>query len=109
MTSVSVNVPDIDPVLSFWHSYDFEENWDGGVLEASIDDGLSWTDLGQWVTQNDYSHSLNNSPNPLAGRSAFSGSSDGYVNTLIDLSSFSGQAILMRFRVGSDDSRGAPE
>ena len=34
-----------DTRLSFWHRYYFEEGFDGGVLELSVDSGLTWRDV----------------------------------------------------------------
>ncbi|MBI4606316.1 MAG: S8 family serine peptidase, partial [Planctomycetes bacterium] len=35
--------------LAFWHAFDFEEGFDGAVLEVSGDGGATWTDLGPQV------------------------------------------------------------
>jgi hypothetical protein len=40
-------------VLRFWHSYDTEAAWDGGVVEISVNGG-AWTDLGNDMFQNGY-------------------------------------------------------
>ena len=31
--------------ISFWHKYDFEKNKDGGIIETSYDNGLSWQNI----------------------------------------------------------------
>ena len=31
-----------DPQLTFWHTYQFEPDVDGGVLEISTNDGEDW-------------------------------------------------------------------
>ncbi|NOX30452.1 MAG: DUF11 domain-containing protein [Actinobacteria bacterium] len=88
-------------VLRFWHSYDTELGWDGGVVEVSTD-GTIWTDAGAMFTQNGYPVTLNSSPNPLSARQAFSGNSAGYIESVVDLSSFSGSSLYVRFRFGTD-------
>lgn len=93
--------------LTFWHHYNTETSWDGGVVEVSTDTGASWSDLGAQMAENGYNVTLNSSTNPLAGRSAFSGNSGGYIKTTVDLSGFAGDDILIRFRLGSDSSVGS--
>jgi len=41
---------------------------------------------------------------PLAGRNAFSGYSGGYVETVVDLGSYAGRNVRLRFRLGTDSS-----
>ncbi len=94
-------------VLSFWHYYNTEASFDGGVVEISVDDGAIWADLGTAMIQNGYNGSINDSAyNPIAGRRAFTGSNDGYQETIVDLSGYSGAEVRLRFRMTSDDSAG---
>ncbi|GJM34350.1 MAG: hypothetical protein DHS20C18_33510 [Saprospiraceae bacterium] len=93
-----------NPTLSFWHFYNTETNWDGGVVEISTD-GNSWDDLGGQMISNGYDGALNiNADNVLSGRPAFHGDSGDWINTIVDLSSYAGQEVLLRFRLGSDGS-----
>jgi len=74
--------------MSFWHNYDFaqfpevagvqaQEFHSGGVLEISTD-GTTWSDLGPYITSGAYNGTVAAAAmNPLAGRSAWCGSSDG--------------------------------
>ena len=91
--------------LRFWHDYNTENSYDGGVVEYSTDGGTSWTDLGSLITQNGYSGTISGAhQNPLANRSAFEGAGGGYLETIADLSSLSGQSVKVRFRMGTDTS-----
>ncbi len=93
--------------LRFWHKYDFEQGWDGGVLEISTDGGTTYGDLGSFITSNGYDSSLQSySENPIAGRSAWSGSAD-WQEVVVDLSSFGPGDITVRFRLGCDGYQGA--
>ncbi len=93
------------PTLTFWHDYNTEPGYDGGVVEISSDGGSSWSDLGSAMTANGYNSSLNTCcSNPLGGRQAFSGSSGEYLQTTIDLSAWTGEQVLLRWRMGSDSS-----
>lgn len=90
--------------LGFWHSYNTEANFDGGVVELSTD-GVVWNDLGPYMTQGGYNSTISTSyGSPIGGRAAFSGNSGGYVKTLVDLDSYPGQDVYIRFRMASDSS-----
>lgn len=90
--------------LRFWHDYDFESGYDGGVVEISVGGG-AWQDLASRFTQNGYGAQLSDGyQNPIGGRSAFTGSSGGYQLSVVDLSEWSGQAVRLRFRIGTDTS-----
>jgi uncharacterized repeat protein (TIGR01451 family) len=104
--SLILDLPGILPsnmALSFWHFYDLESNFDGGVIEISTDGGNTWTDLGPHILQNGYDHVLiGDTLNPLAGREAFSGYSYDWLQTLVDLSGFAGKEVQIRFRLATD-------
>jgi len=90
--------------LGFWHSYNTEANFDGGVVEISTD-GAVWNDLGPYMTQGGYNSTISLVyGSPIGGRAAFSGNSGGYVETLVDLDSYAGQDVYIRFRMASDSS-----
>ena len=93
--------------LSFWHNYDLETDYDGGVVELTSNNGSTWTDIGSLATQNGYDSTIwDGSRSPIATRSAFSGSSGGFVQTLIPLNSYAGKTVSIRFRLGTDESLG---
>lgn len=92
--------------LSFQHLHNAENAWDGGVVEISTNNGSTWSDLGNFFTANGYTTTLNSSTSPLSGRRAFSGNSTTFKLSVIDLSSFRGQTVRIRFRFGSDNSTG---
>ncbi|MGD9795362.1 MAG: M36 family metallopeptidase, partial [Acidimicrobiia bacterium] len=92
-------------VLRFTHRYDTEHPFDGGVVEASTD-GVNWSGLDAHFFENGYNSTIEPGANPLANQRAFSGSSHGFVRSAIDLSSFDGSSIRLRFRMGSDASVG---
>jgi hypothetical protein len=88
--------------LAFWHRYDMETAWDGGVLEISANGG-AWQDLGDRITAGGYNYTLSSvQDNPLGGRRAWSGNSDGWREVLVDLSTYAGSSVRIRFRWGGD-------
>ena len=102
----------LDPIVletnsqfGFWHYYDTEFGWDGGIVEISTDGGSNWDDLGPLMTENGYNSVLGQNQNSdIANRAAFSGNSDGYIFTTIDLSSYGTASVQIRFLFGEDDN-----
>ncbi len=93
-----------NPQLNFWHNYDTETSWDGGVVEISTDGGSNWADLGPQFIQNGYNETIEVNPaSGISGREAFTGNSLGYIQSKVDLSSFVGQTAKIRFRFASDE------
>ena len=81
-----------------------ESGYDGGVLELSAD-GVSWQDATTFgaFLQNGYNDTLSTGySNPIGGRSAWSGDSSTYVETVLELSQMPGNQIWLRFRLGAD-------
>jgi len=68
------------PILSFWHRYNMETNHDFGLVEISTNAGASWT--------------------TLLGVTGFSNT--GWEQVKIDLTPYSRQASLIRFRLDSN-------
>ena len=95
-------IPTHGTVLSFWHSYDTEEHWDGGLLQISTDNKSSWEDLGAYFSQNGYNDYIDNNSNIPA----FSGTSGGYIQSVVDLSAFAGQGVYIRFWMHCDPAEG---
>ena len=108
ITSPPVTVTGTRTILNFRHKYSVENTWDGGVLEIKIGGGQFQDVLvagGTFLTGG-YTTTLNSSPNPLAGRFAWSGATqEGFLLTSVQLpvSTF-GQNVQFRWRLGSNDS-----
>ena len=94
--------------LSFWHQYKTEYDYDGAVIEISTDGGATWSDLGPYITANGYTGVLSSDyENPLGGRMAWTGNLIAWTEVTVDLSSFAGQSVNIRWRLGCDSSLGA--
>jgi hypothetical protein len=83
--------------LEFWHWVTLETDKDGGVLEISVDGG-AWTDVGPWITQGGYNGTMTGN-NPIAGRSAWTGSYLSWRRTVVDLSAWAGSSVRLRWRL----------
>jgi hypothetical protein len=94
--------------LTFLHIYNLEEDFDGGVLEASTNGGTSWSDMRVNITSGGYNGVISDAfNNPLHGRPAWTGNSGGYTRVVVNLTPYAGQDLLFRFRLGTDDSLAA--
>ena len=91
--------------LSFWHTFNLEDGFDGGVLELSTDGGMNWIDLGANIIEGGYNGRISTCcENPLGGRLAWTGGELGRMTqVVVDVSEFSGPR-QVRFRFGSDAS-----
>ena len=111
--------------MSFRNNYSTEHDpppaevfWDGYVLEVSTPnisggDFLDITDphVGGSFVSGGYTGEIDGTAeNPLAGRMAWSGTSGGYIDTVINMGpNLAGQTVTFRFRMGTDEARVIPE
>ena len=92
--------------LHFRHSYDLENGRDGAVLEISINNGpfVDFVAAGGGNLQ--YSGTISTDfQSPIAGRSAWTGNSGGYVDIFAQMPlSALGKTVRLRFRLATDCS-----
>lgn len=100
--------------IGFYHRYNTEATWDGGVVEYSINGGTTWLDAGPYFTEHGYPSSISNiSGTAIAGRPAFTGNSDtqfsatGFIHSTIRLVLGAPQSLLIRFRMVTDANTAA--
>ena len=108
---LSPNIPvvqDAGPLrMSFRNNFNLQDGFDGAVLEISFDDGLTFQDIiaaGGTFASGGYNGTISDCcGNPLAGRQAWTGNSDGFITTTVNLP---GQPLsfILRWRLGSDSS-----
>ncbi|MCK4266335.1 MAG: hypothetical protein KAX31_03580, partial [Thermoplasmata archaeon] len=84
--------------MDMWHWYDFWPTWEGGLLDVTTDNGISW----QRITPEDgYDGIINPGWGcPIEGNDAFTGASGGYVHDVFDLSPYIGSVIKLRWWMG---------
>src|SRR5205085_8254880 len=85
--------------LTFWHRYNFEDGYDGGVVEVSTDGGTTWVDVlagGGSFASGGYNGTISGSfGSPIAGRPAWTGGSstvatDSMTQVVVNLGAFAG-------------------
>ena len=97
--------------LTFRNKYDLESGYDGCVLEISIGGG-AFQDIiaaGGAFVSGGYNGTISatSTSTPLAGRSAWTGTSTGFVTSVVDLPpAAAGQSVVLRWRVATDLSLG---
>ncbi|MBH8558386.1 M36 family metallopeptidase [Hymenobacter negativus] len=93
-------------VLSFYHYFDFEGSYDGGTVEISTNNGTTWQNPATLWIQNGYNSTFDASTT-APGQKCFSGRSvtgtAGFIRSALDLRSFAGMPMLVRFRTRTDN------
>jgi hypothetical protein len=99
--------------LTFRHNFNLEASsedpnlgFDGGVLELSMDGGQTFQDITAWGSfeSGGYNRTISSDRgSPIAGRQAWSGNSNGFITTVVNLPSELLGAVL-RWRMASDNS-----
>lgn len=89
-------VPSVNPVLTFDHYYNIEEQWDFGMVQVSTDNGETWKSLENANTRSDaveegYPTIKENVP-------GFTGTNGKWTTETFDLSAYAGKDVLVSFR-----------
>jgi hypothetical protein len=88
----------VDPNLGF----------DGGVLEISFDGGNTFQDIleaGGFFVMGGYNRTISTDRgSPIAGRQAWSGDSEGFITTEVNVPNIPPKPIRLRWRMASDSS-----
>ncbi len=102
-------VPGNLSILSFRHYFSTEAGYDGGMIDISTNNGSNWTSAAPYFIQNGYNGviyeykpadtSYGTTPWP-----AFTGNltDSAFIQSSIDLSSFAGKVVKLRFRMYND-------
>jgi hypothetical protein len=94
--------------LIFWHRFQFEDGYDGGVVEVSTDGGATWVDViagGGSFVSGAYNGTISPSyGSPIAGRSAWTGgdATAAMAKVEVNLGAFAGLDVRIRFRLACD-------
>jgi type IX secretion system substrate protein/immune inhibitor InhA-like protein/carboxypeptidase family protein len=97
LTTPELAVPG-DGQLSFWHSMDCENSYDGGNVKISIDGGATWAVIDP----------IGGYPDDLItglpGEPGFTDGPTGWVFAAFDLVMYEGESAIFMFNFGSDSS-----
>lgn len=110
-----------DIQLRFWHDFHLQTEYDGGRIEFSLDGG-AWFDVagsgsGAVFASNGYTTATIKGTGAPSGRSEFyglpawSGSSNGFIETIVNLTDtarYAGHALRIRWRLATDGSIASP-
>src|SRR6478672_1262549 len=114
LDSLPIPLPAARLQLTFRHNFNLEASdvdpnlgFDGGVLEISFDGGNTFQDIlaagGSFVIGG-YNRTISiDRGSPIAGRQAWSGNSEGFITTVVNLP-FLPTGGRLRWRMGSDTS-----
>jgi hypothetical protein len=111
LKDASLRIPPVDieasDVLTFWHTFEFEDGFDGALLEISTDGGSSWTSLGASIVEGGYNGSVF-----VPGGGSTPGWTEGGLGPMtpvrVALDEFVGPERRIRFRIICDESVGTP-
>jgi hypothetical protein len=112
LASPSLQVGSGPLTISWQHRFAFENGgWDGGVVELSNDGGATWANIVPNATYNGLTNVATNAPiGP--NRRAFVNRMTGWPSfATVNLNlgtAFANQTVMIRFRIGADDSTGSP-
>ncbi|HJU40582.1 MAG TPA: hypothetical protein VJ724_13480 [Tahibacter sp.] len=113
-TAAAVAVPN-NPTTTFeaYVRYNTEQNYDGGLLEYSLDGGTTWTDIlgaqapvpanANRITVGGYNGTMN-ANGSFGARTAWHGASNGWRRVVVDMADFLGRNVHFRFRFKTDVS-----
>jgi len=99
--------------FEFWHRYSTEADYDGGVLEYSLNGGTTWTDIlaGQGGVPANPARFVAGGYNGImdpdgafGGVAAWHGVNTTWTRVAVNLADFAGRTVTFRFRAASDGS-----
>ncbi|NNM27943.1 MAG: hypothetical protein HKO57_00355, partial [Akkermansiaceae bacterium] len=118
--AISIPAGATDLQLKFWHDFDLQSRWDGGRFELSVDGG-AWFDVedggsGAAFASNGYNTTILDRGKPsdrseFAGRRAWSGSSNGFVETIVNLTDtakYAGHDLQLRWSIATNQGSSSP-
>ncbi|MCC6463671.1 MAG: M36 family metallopeptidase [Saprospiraceae bacterium] len=102
--NASVKVNGDKPTMRFWHKYVTEAGADAGFIEIQRVGSLQWNRIpADKVLRGKYV-GIQYGTFAIPFLNGFSGNSNGWIQSYIDMSAFAGDDVTFRFRFGTDDN-----
>ncbi len=93
------------PTLRFWTKFNTEKGTDGGWVEISDNQGTSWKRLrADKIIRDGYTGRLAYSTIAIPFLEAFSGNSNGWIQSYFDVEEYRGKKILVRYRMATNET-----
>jgi len=93
-----------NPGIRFFHYFDTHAGHDAGYIQISTDGAETWQTIGSEIFRNTYPRAIDYGSFVIPFLSGYSGKSNGYIDTWIDLNAFLGETVNLRFRYATDDT-----
>jgi len=90
------------PVLRFWHLFNTQNATDGGFVQVSVDGGSTWQYVDDKFIRNGYNTEIAYGTFAIPALGGYTGNSNGFVDSYLDLRVYRGEKIRVRFRFGTD-------
>ena len=99
-----IKITGTQPVLRFFHKYDTESGFDGGIVQVSTDNGSNWLDVSTQIFKNPYRGLIDYTTFKLPNQKAYWGKQSAFIGSFVDLTPFIGKNMTFRFRFGTDNN-----
>jgi extracellular elastinolytic metalloproteinase len=91
------------PALRFYGQYDTEAGYDGGLVQLKQGAG-AWTNLGTKMLRGGYNRGLEYSTFAIPNVRAWSGNSNGFKESIVDLSDWNNMDVDIRWRFATNNA-----
>ena len=100
----TIHVTGSKPILRFYSRYQTEPASDGGIVQISSNNGSSWDNVDTKFFKNGYRGAIRYGvlSSPVSNQQAFWGDNKTFQASCVDLSSYAGKDIKLRFRFACD-------
>jgi uncharacterized repeat protein (TIGR01451 family) len=100
-----ISISGANPVMRFWHQYNTELGNDAGFIEVQEEGKTEWKRFAEdKLFREPYNSPVSYSSIAIAFLRGFSGNSNGWVQSYVDMSEYAGKNVYVRFRFVSNAS-----
>ena len=98
-----IELPEQMPMVRFFNRFNTEKYFDAGVLMITNDDGFTWNVVpSDKIVRGGHTGRVQFGLFAIPNMTAWYGDSDGWQETLVDLSDYAGETVQLRWRFGAD-------